>query len=71
MEVRANEYDLTLRTDICNWVGGFLLVPGDWHTAYLLLYGPRKLPLAKEDEKKEEETAKSTEETADKPMETS
>ena len=27
---------------------------GDWHTAYLLLYGPRKLP--KTEEKKDEKT---------------
>ncbi|XP_059090068.1 ubiquitin carboxyl-terminal hydrolase 14-like [Tigriopus californicus] len=44
---------------------------GDWHTAYLLLYGPRKLPISEEDKtKSEEETAKSAGETADKPMET-
>ena len=30
-----------------------LSIPGDWHTAYLLLYGPRRLP--KYEEKEEEE----------------
>ena len=38
-----------------------MLIPGDWHTAYLLLYGPRRLPkYEKEEEKKEEEKKSDT-----------
>jgi ubiquitin carboxyl-terminal hydrolase 14 len=36
--------------DIMKLSGG-----GHWHTAYLLLYGPRKLPMLEKEEKKEEE----------------
>ena len=32
------------------------LISGDWHTAYLLLYGPRKLP--KDFKKADQEEAK-------------
>ena len=32
-----------------------LSITGDWHTAYLLLYGPRRLPKYEKKEKEEEE----------------
>lgn len=31
---------------------------GDWHTAYVLLYGPRKLPLEKKDQEDKAEESK-------------
>ncbi len=41
---------------------------GDWHTAYVLVYGPRRLPKQKEEVKEGEVTAAVEEEKA---METS
>lgn len=41
--------------DIMKLSGG-----GDWHTAYLLLYGPRRLPKYEKEEKKEEEKKSDT-----------
>jgi hypothetical protein len=37
---------------------------GDWHTAYLLLYGPRRLP--KYETKKKEESAATADAAAEK-----
>ena len=37
-----------------------LSITGDWHTAYLLLYGPRRLPKYEKEEKKEEEKKSDT-----------
>lgn len=44
-----------------------LLFLGDWHTAYLLLYGPRKLQKPPQEEEKKDEGEKKAE--ADKPAE--
>lgn len=44
-----------------------MLFLGDWHTAYLLLYGPRKLQKPPQEEEKKDEGEKKAE--ADKPAE--
>jgi hypothetical protein len=33
-----------------------IFLSGDWHTAYLLLYGPRKLPKFSPEKKSEEKS---------------
>ena len=33
-----------------------LSITGDWHTAYLLLYGPRRLPKYEKKEKEEDKS---------------
>ena len=38
-----------------NVINPSLSVTGDWHTAYLLLYGPRRLPKYEKKAKEEEE----------------
>ena len=52
---------------------GLLLFEGDWHCAYVLLYGPRilKIDESQNGEEKSEETKEESKSTTDSAMETS